>query len=209
MSISPGRRARAFSQSITFDQFVATSRTFTATFKENYAAVELDDRDRAVLDRIDEPIDVLAIVEDWCPDVAANLPILARIADETGKIRLRVLIRDDTTGDVADAYPFEGRSHIPTYVFSSGDGTELGVIVERTPLIRERVEEYLGSFFAAHPELDRATFPVGLTEAVKAELVDLRLRRELLDLERASFVEALGVLATIRKFDSVSASTAA
>jgi hypothetical protein len=29
---------------------------------------------------IPEPIDVLAIVEDWCPDVVANLPIIARIA---------------------------------------------------------------------------------------------------------------------------------
>ncbi|WP_432825526.1 thioredoxin family protein [Dactylosporangium sp. CA-092794] len=207
MSISPGRRARAFTQAITFDQFVARSSTFTATFRENYAATELDDRDRVVLDRIDEPIDVLAIVEDWCPDVAANLPILARIADETGKIRLHVLVRDDTTRDVADAYPFEGRSHIPTYVFSTGEEKELGVIVERTPVIRERCEEYLTSFFEAHPELDRATFPVGMTDEVKAELVELRLRRDLLELERSSLVEALGVLCTIRTFEPAGPAT--
>jgi thiol-disulfide isomerase/thioredoxin len=197
--ISSNRRAQAFTQSVTFDQFVAASTNFTATFRENYAAAELDDRDRAVLDRISEPIDVLAIVEDWCPDVAANLPVLARIADETGKIRLHVLVRDETTKDVADAYPYEGRSHIPTYVFSIDDDTELGVIVERTPAIRARVEEYLASFFAAHPELNRATFPAGITDDLKAELVALRLQRGLLDLERASFVDALGVLATLRK----------
>jgi hypothetical protein len=205
--ISSSRRAQAFAQSVTFDEFVAASTNFTTTFRENYAAADLDDSDRAVLNRIAEPIDVLAIVEDWCPDVAANLPVLARIADETGKVRLHVLVRGDATRDVADAYPYEGRSHIPTYVFSLGTDTELGVIVERTPLIRARVDEYLVSFFGAHPELDRATFPAGLTAELKAELVALRLQRGLLDLERASLVEALGVLAAIRKSEPISVAT--
>ncbi|WP_281174233.1 thioredoxin family protein [Hamadaea tsunoensis] len=185
----------ALAQSITFDEFVATSRNFTAEFRENYAGTRLDDRDRAVLERIAEPIEVLAIVEDWCPDVAANLPILARIADDSGKIRLRVLVRDDASRDVADAYPYEGRSHVPTYVFSSGAGDELGVVVERTPVIRERVEEYLVSFFDAHPQLDRSTFPAGLTDELKAELVALRLQHALRGPERASFVEVIGELA--------------
>jgi hypothetical protein len=201
MSISADRRVRAFTQSVSFDQFVESSQNFTTEFRENYLATSLDDQDRAILDGIDEPIDVLAIVEDWCPDVVANLPIFARVADETTAIRLHFLVRNDDTRDVADAYPYEGRSHIPTYVFSSRAGTELGVIVERTGPIRARVETFINAFFASHPELDRATFPASLTEEQKTELVanSLQLRSDLRDLERNNFVEAIGAYAASAK----------
>jgi hypothetical protein len=195
--ISAARRQQAFADAITFESFVSTAQNFTAEFHENYASTRLDDNDLRLLRQIAEPIDVIAIVEDWCPDVVANLPILARIASDTGKIRLHVLVRDDASRDVADAYPYEGRSHIPTYVFSDREGAELGVIVERTTPIRERVQVYLNAFFAAHSELDQATFPAGLTDELKAELLDgaLRLRRDLRDLERSSFVLAIGEFA--------------
>jgi hypothetical protein len=198
MSISDDRRRQAFAQSITFTQFVETSTNYTHHFRDNYDATVLDGADRTILDGIEVPIDVLAIVEDWCPDVVANLPILARIADDTGKIRLHVLIRDNASRDIADAYPYEGRSHIPTYVFSDESGLELGVIVERTPVIREKVDVFIEEFCAAHPALDPATFPVDITDGQKAELIgeSLQLRRDLRALERSSFVEALGALAT-------------
>jgi hypothetical protein len=195
--ISDARRRQAFADAISFDTFVKTSKNFTAEFADNYASTQLDDADLDVLRLIDEPIDVIAIVEDWCPDVVANLPIVARIADDTAKIRLHVLVRDDASRDVADAYPYEGRSHIPTYVFSDRSGAELGVIVERTTPIRERVQVYLEAFFSKHAELDQATFPVGLTDELKAELLEgaLRLRRDLRDLERSSFVLAIAEFA--------------
>jgi thiol-disulfide isomerase/thioredoxin len=209
MSASLQRRRQAIAASITFAHFVETSSRFTSDFQANYAAVQFDDHDRAALNRIPDPIDVLAIVEDWCPDVVANLPILARIADDTGKIRLHVVIRDDTSRDLADAYPWEGRSHIPTYVFSDHSGRELGVIVERTPPIRARVQSFLDAFFAAHAEIDPTAFPSGLTEQLKAELVEdsLQLRRDLRDLERSSLVEAIGTLAVGLRPETVTPST--
>jgi thiol-disulfide isomerase/thioredoxin len=195
--ISVARRQQAFHQSISFDQFVASAQNFTDEFRANYLATALDDHDRAALSQIEDHVEVLAIVEDWCPDVVANLPILARIAQDTGKIRLHVLVRDDRTRDVADAYPFEGRSHIPTYVFIDPAGVELGVIVERTAPIQEHVEALLASFFTAHADVDRATFPAGISDDVKAELLEasLRLRRELRDLERTSFIDAITAIA--------------
>jgi hypothetical protein len=195
--ISDARRQQAFADAITFENFVRTSRNFTAEFAENYAATKLDAADLQVLQLIQEPIDVIAIVEDWCPDVVANLPILARIADDTGKIRLHVLLRNDASRDVADAYPYEGRSHIPTYVFSDRSGAELGVIVERTKPVRARVQVYLDAFFAQHSELDQTSFPLGLTDDLRAELRTgaLQLRRDLRDLERSSFVLAIAEFA--------------
>ena len=209
MPLSADRLTHAYAQSITFDDFVETSQHFTAEFRETYAGTQLDDRDHAVLRGIRERIEVLAIVEDWCPDVVANLPILARVADETDKIRLHVLIRSEATRKVADAYPFEGRSHIPTYVFHDHQGVELGVIVERTDPIRERVNSFLESFFQTHPELNRETFPAGLTQELKSEITQasLRLRRGLRDLERSSFVDAIAALVPAQDSDPVSVPT--
>jgi thiol-disulfide isomerase/thioredoxin len=198
MSVTPQRRREAIATSVTFAQFVDSSSHFSSEFRANYAAVTLDRRDRDALDVLGAPLDVLAIVEDWCPDVVATLPILARIADDTGKLRLHVLIRDDASRDVADAYPWEGRSHIPTYVFADDSGDELGVIIERTLPIQEHVESFLKEFLGAHGEIDPTTFPAKLTDDVRAELVEssLQLRRDLRDLERSSLVAAIRQLAT-------------
>jgi thiol-disulfide isomerase/thioredoxin len=205
MPISTARRQQALTQTVTFEQFLATVRNFESEFRANYAAAELDDRDRALLARIGEPVEVLAIVEDWCTDVVANLPILARIADDTDKLILHVLVRDDTTRDVADAYPFQGRSHIPTYVIFDRDGNELGVLIERTDEIRERVDAFLETFFAAHAELNRANFPAGLGSDLKTELIEssLRLRRGLRQLERHSLIDAITTIAGARSTDPI------
>jgi thiol-disulfide isomerase/thioredoxin len=197
MPISPQRRREAIAAATTFTRFVDSSSNFTSEFRANYTAVRFGEHDRRALDAIGAPVDVLAIVEDWCPDVVANLPILARISDDTEKLRLHVLIRDDTNRDIADTYPWEGRSHIPTYVFSDSSGEELGVIIERTAPIREHVQSFLNDFLAAHTEVDATTFPIGLTENLRSELIEnsLQLRRDLRDLERSSLVEAIRVLA--------------
>jgi thiol-disulfide isomerase/thioredoxin len=193
MSASAARRRRAIDESISFTRFVARSTNFTTEFRATYNATELSRADRRVLADIAEPLDVIAIVEDWCPDVVASLPVLARVADEMAAISLHVVVRDDSTRDLADAYPYEGRSHIPTYVVSDASGAEIGVIHERTEPIRERVAEFVDFFLAAHPHVDAAQFPTGLTSADRAELrtASLRFRRQLRELERSSLVTTL------------------
>jgi hypothetical protein len=199
MSISADRRRRAIADAIDFEQFVATASNFVDEFRANYDAVEFTADELARLSATYDGVDVLAIVEDWCPDVVANLPILARVAADTGAIRLHVVVRRPDTRDIADSYPYEGRSHIPTYVFFKGDGPDLGVIVERTAPVRTRVDDFLAGFFAEHPHLDRATFPAGLSEPDRATLLEqsLQFRRDIRDLERSSFVDAIVEVAHI------------
>jgi hypothetical protein len=197
MTITPDRLQRAYAQSVDFATFVAGTAQHTADFLANHEAVAFDADDRAVIEALPQRIEILAIVEDWCPDVVANLPIVARLAEASERVGLHVLVRGPETGDVADAYPHEGRSHIPTYVVFDAAGAELGVIVERTPEIHREVVALLQGFFAEHPELDRATFPSGLDDAAKAGLVRRSLGRrvELRDLERRTLLRALAALA--------------
>ncbi|MDQ8047100.1 MAG: thioredoxin family protein [Solirubrobacteraceae bacterium] len=198
MPLTLERRARAFEQAIAFDAFVDGTVNHTAAFRENHDAVEFTDADRVTLGQITDSVDVLAIVENWCPDVVANLPIVARIAEASPHITLHVLVRGPETEDVANAYPFEGRSHIPTYVLFGSTGEELGVIVERTAEIGGALPAFLDAFFAKHPEIDRAEFPGNVTDDVKAELStqSLQLRKDLRSIERSTFVRDLTRIAT-------------
>jgi hypothetical protein len=201
MPLTLKRRATAFEQTIEFDAFVAGTVNNTQGFRDNYDAVEFSDADRTAIAEVTEPIEILAIVEDWCPDVVANLPIVQRFAEASPHVTLRVLVRDEETADVANAYPFEGRSHIPTYVvFAAGEGPELGVIVERTAEIGATLPAFLDAFFAQHPEIERDGFPANLTPESKAELTktSLQLREDLRSVERSTLVRDLVAIATGR-----------
>ncbi|MEV4418978.1 thioredoxin family protein [Patulibacter sp. NPDC049589] len=191
------RLRRAFEQAIGFDAFLAGVATHADEFAVALDRTALDDADRALLATIPARVDVLAIVEDWCPDVVVTLPVVHRIAEASDRFDLHVLVRGPETRDVADAYPFEGRSHIPTYVVLNAEGDELGVLVERTPELGVAVGGLLDAFLAEHPGLDRAAFPAGLTDDARADLTrrSFALRADLHELERRTLVRDLVAIA--------------
>lgn len=197
-AVPADRLRRAFEQAVPFTAFVADVEHHADEFADALRHAALDDDDRALTGSVPGPVDVLAIVEDWCPDVVATLPVVHRIAEAGDRFRLHVLVRGPETSDVADAYPHEGRSHIPTYVVLDDAGRELGVLVERTPEIGEAVGGLLDTFLDEHPEVERATFPATLTGEARAELLrrSFRLRHELRDLERRTLVRDLVAIAT-------------
>src|ERR1700712_2238382 len=94
MPISPERRNQAFEDSISFASFVYGAENFASEFDANYAATKLSAQDLRTPGGTPGGIDLFAIVDAWCPVCVANLPILARIADETGKLRLHVVVRN-------------------------------------------------------------------------------------------------------------------
>lgn len=178
-----------FADTISFPAFVAGAQGFAAELREQYAATQLDDQDLRLLQQIGDPIDVLAILEDARPDAVATLAILARIEESTGKVRLHILLRDNAPA-----------GQIPTYIFTDGVGKELGILAPGTAPVRERTRTHLDAFFAARARHDPgavATGLPGLTAELKAQrrAEAVELRRTLLDLERSSFVLAIGELA--------------
>jgi len=174
---------------VTFEAFVSSAVNHVDDFRSNYDAVTLNDDDHRLLGDLPAGLRVAAIVEDWCPDVVANLPIVARVAD-AGYLQLDVVVRGPDTRDVADAFPLEGRSHIPTYVFLDSERTELGVLYERPHAVQAHVDQLLRSFTNEHPELDRGDLARTLSPELRAELStrSVELRRALRELERRSLV---------------------
>jgi hypothetical protein len=65
------------------------------------------------------------LTEAWCGDSAQNLPLLAKVAEHSaGKIRLRILLRDEHL-PIMDQYLTNGGRSIPRLVAMSTAGQEL------------------------------------------------------------------------------------
>ena len=80
--------------------------------------------------RPDGPAKVLALGEDWCPDVFRGLPVMVRIAEAAG-MELRIFPRDDNL-DIMDEFLNRGESQsIPTFVFYTRDHRYIAHWIER------------------------------------------------------------------------------
>jgi len=160
----------------------------------NYDAVALTSEDLAAIDTIRRPLRLFAIVEEWCPDVIANLPIFARISEANPAVSLHILYRPDHR-PIADAYPgpVTNRSHIPTYVLFDAQDRELGVLIERpaaiTEIVKPFAENVQAEIASRFPGVERADLPSEFLAGVTAAALDLR--NEHRDLERAGVVEWL------------------
>ena len=80
-------------------------------FLQYYDEFELDEgeleRFRAFTQRSGGPAKVLAVGEDWCPDVYRGLPTMAKLADSAG-VEVRVFPRDSNL-DVMNEFLKEGK----------------------------------------------------------------------------------------------------
>jgi thiol-disulfide isomerase/thioredoxin len=123
----------------------------------------------AAFQALPRPLQVLVTAEDWCPDVIDNLPILGRLARESGKLDVRVFPRDQNL-DIADQYLNQGKFRsVPTFVFFTDDFQEVGQFIERTASATRRRQEFRQAFFASHPEFGSAdTPPDQLSEEARA-----------------------------------------
>jgi hypothetical protein len=141
-----------FEQGLTYDAYKAQMTRNQERFAANEQQLALDPADLAAFQHLPQPLNVLVIAEDWCGDVINNLPILGRIAAESGKLNLRVFLRDQNL-DLIDQYLKEGKFRsIPVFVFFDDQFREIGRFIERPASVTERNEAYRQQMYAEHPE---------------------------------------------------------
>jgi Thioredoxin len=142
-----------FEQGLTYDQYKAQMTRNQERFAENERLVELDPDDLAAFKNRPEPVSVLVLAEDWCGDVVDNLPVLGRLAQESGKLDVRVFLRDQNL-DLMDQYLKEGQFRsIPVFAFFDRDFKEIGHFIERPASVSERRAAQRREISARHPEL--------------------------------------------------------
>jgi hypothetical protein len=180
-------RAR-FDQGLTYDAFKEQMTRNRDRVEENEQRVDLDKEDLAAFRALPRPVKVVVLAEDWCGDVIANLPVLGRLAKDSGKLDVRIFLRDQND-DIMQRYLNKGQfKSIPVFVFFDDAFRELGHWIERPASVTEIRAKRRKDIFAAHPEFGSPDAPVDQL----AEDVRVRLQGELAKMrdETAKFANA-------------------
>lgn len=169
-----------FATGLTYDQYKEQMTRNRDRVEANEARVKIDPEDLDVFRSLNGPIHVLALAEDWCGDVVANLPVLGALARACGTLDVRVFLRDQNK-DLMQRYLNQGKyESIPVFAFFDDAFDEIGVFIERPASVTERRQEQRRQIHAEHPEFG----PVGgsvdaLPEDVRARLTaEITARRE-------------------------------
>ncbi|MDP3441545.1 MAG: thioredoxin family protein [Ignavibacteria bacterium] len=85
---------------------------------------EISENLKNVLDKLEITQNWILITEDWCGDSAQNVPYIAKIANYSSKINLRILARDQNL-DLMDKYLTNGARAIPKLIAFDEQGDEL------------------------------------------------------------------------------------
>ena len=142
-----------FAQGMTYEGYKAQMTRNRERFDANEQMVELRSEDIAYFADLDGPLHVLVLAEDWCGDVIANLPVLGRLAAESGTLDIRVFLRDQNL-DLMDQYLKEGQFRsIPVFAFFDAAFQELGHWSERPAHMTDLQNAMRRDLFANDPLL--------------------------------------------------------
>lgn len=141
--------AQRYAQGFSYEGYLAQIGANQERFHENEAAFQLSPADAQFFQdfvRRLGPLKVLAVVEDWCPDVQRGLPVMARIAQVSG-MELRIFPRDKNL-DIMNLYLNQGKyMSIPVFAFFDNDLRPLCHWIER-PVVATRFMEQVSSELA-------------------------------------------------------------
>ncbi|MFN2520522.1 MAG: thioredoxin family protein [Candidatus Limnocylindria bacterium] len=168
--------AERFATGMTYDDFKAAMTRNKDRFEENERAVEISAEDRVALARLARPLKVLVLAEDWCGDVIANLPVLGRLAQETGRLDLRVFPRD-ANPDLMDMYLNQGKYRsIPVFAFFDDDFREIGRFTERPASVTMRRAAQRREIYASDDAFGNPDSPVDQLSPEVREKLTQRLQ---------------------------------
>ena len=152
-----------FDSGLTYDAYKAQMTRNQEQVEQNEKDLQLNSDDVKAIQNLPGRLNVLALAEDWCGDVVANLPVLGKLAQESnGKLNVRVLLRDQDPGaKVMDEHLNKGQyKSIPTVIFLDSDFNEVGVWVERPESVTKLREEKRLELYKQNPEWGDPSKPI-------------------------------------------------
>lgn len=138
-----------FASGLTWKQYLGQIKRNREKFEYNYRETVLTEEDlaalRALVQRADGPAKVLALGEDWCPDVFRGLPVMARMAEAAG-MELRIFPRDENLDIMSEFLKDGEHQSIPTFVFYTRDHRYIGHWIERPAKANAELPEMMQIF---------------------------------------------------------------
>ena len=160
-----------FAQGLTYDAYKAQMTRNRDRLEQNEGKVDLRTEDVGAFRDLPQTLNVFVLAEDWCGDVLANLPVLARLAQASGKLDLRIFLRDQND-DLMQRYLNRGQfKSIPVFAFFDQDFREIGHWIERPASVTDLRAKRRLDIFKQHPEFGSPDAPVDLlSEETRARL---------------------------------------
>jgi hypothetical protein len=125
-------------------------------------------------------LQVLVLHFDACSDSADTLPILNRIEQETGKIEMRIIERDDNP-DLRDSHLLRSKfAAVPVVIFLDDQFNEIGHFIERPDSITRLRAERKQAIYDGNPAYGAIDAPPSEIpgEIRSAILTDIMAMRE-------------------------------
>ena len=147
-----------FASGLTWEQYLEHIARNRDKFEYNYRETQLTDGDvaafRELAARANGPARLLALGEDWCPDVFRGLPVVARIAEAAG-MELRIFPRDDNLDIMQEFLNHGEHQSIPVLVFYTRDHRYIAHWIERPAKANAEMGEVQKAFQGLDRENDR------------------------------------------------------
>ena len=132
-----------FSLGLSYEQYLETMTDMRPRFEEQAAAFRLSAEDKKAFSDLNKKLGglkVLAIAEDWCPDVHRGLPIMAEIARASG-MEMKVFQRDKNPY-IMNLYLKQGKyMSVPVLAFFNGEMKPLCHWIERPEAASKFMEQ--------------------------------------------------------------------
>ena len=113
-----------------YTKFLKDARENVEIMKARYKDLQITEQDLEYLRSLQNDLRILVIGNDRCSDTAGNLPILAKMADISSKLQLRVL-DSDAHARYHQQFKVNGKRKTPVVLFLSLEYEELCRWVER------------------------------------------------------------------------------
>ena len=183
---------------LTYPAWKATMTRNLERVEANEKRVRIAEHAREAFQRVDRPLRVAAVAADWCGDVVANLPVLARLAEATGKLDVRVFKREADWSPIHFHLNQGAFKSIPVLAFFDQDWNEVGTFVERPDSVTELRAKRRAEIYASRPEFGSPDAPVDqLPDDVRARLQQelQKMRDETTDWANGEVIREIGAIA--------------
>lgn len=125
---------------VNYDTFLKNARENVELMKARYSDLMLNESEQDTLSSIQNEIRILVIGTDRCDDSAGNVPVLARMASLSPKLKLRIL-DSDKNAKLHEQYKVNGKRKTPVVLFMSNENQEICRWVERPNAAYKQVNQ--------------------------------------------------------------------
>lgn len=104
-------------------------------FMKYYIPMEINSEIKNKIIFLEKEVNILGVVEPWCPDCHINLSILVKMISYNNNINLKLVTRD-IVKDELDDYKVDGKIKVPTFIAMDKDFNIKGAFIEKIDMVK-------------------------------------------------------------------------